>query len=190
LSFKDPLLLALVVCVLAAGTGCSNTRVTREESATTTTFEGNGVTFEHPPDWETLSGVEDAASTGDMRWQHEIGIDSTNYISVRGYDLGGKVTEENIDDLESDITSQIAALVEETGGSLEGNAERSTIDGLPALTYRATGITTVADETVDSTLVLIFDGKTEYFIDCQATEDRAEEIAAGCDQVIETIDLP
>ena len=38
-------------------------------------------------------------------------------------------------------------------------------------------------------LLLLFDGATEYFLNCQYTPSGAEEMKQGCDQVVESFQV-
>ena len=40
--------------------------------------------------------------------------------------------------------------------------------------------------TVTSRLVVVLQGDTEYFLNCQATAAHADEIGSGCDRVLAT----
>ena len=56
--------------------------------------------------------------------------------------------------------------------------------GCPAFASRATGNS--GGTPLESTLVYVFDGTTEYYFNCQHTRDTAAEIQRGCDQIMRT----
>lgn len=58
-----------------------------------------------------------------------------------------------------------------------------TVAGLPAIRLEATAINLDGVET-KSHVVLVYDRKTEYFLNCQYTPDGAAEMTAGCDHVV------
>jgi hypothetical protein len=39
---------------------------------------------------------------------------------------------------------------------------------------------------LQSRMIFVFDGTTEYFLNCQFTRERAEEIKRGCEQVVKS----
>ncbi len=149
-------------------------------------FDSQGVTFEYPGDWGEVEDISTTAEAGNLQWQEGVGVDSGNLILVSEYLLNIEITDENVGDLEAEIVTAIGGLVEDAGGTVGGDPEPTTVGGFPAYTFEASGITTVEDKTVDSRFILIFDGDTEYFLNCQYETDHEEEILAGCDQVVET----
>lgn len=61
----------------------------------------------------------------------------------------------------------------------------TTVDGLPALYLVAEG-TDVAGNEIVSQSVLVFDGETEYEIDCQYSPAKEDDMRPGCAQVFNT----
>ena len=57
--------------------------------------------------------------------------------------------------------------------------------GLPALTYAEVPVASV--EGGQSRLVVVFDGRTEYLINCQSTPEKRSEINEACDLAVETL---
>ena len=176
------LLSALALCGGCAGGGGA-------EAEAAKTFSGHGISFEYPADWDKIEDTSTSASTGNQVWNESYGLDATNLVAVSLYSIGAEVTTKNIQRFESDITRAIKGVVEQAGGSLEGDPAPLTVAGLPTLDYRASGITTVDEATVDSRIVLMFDGASEYFLNCQYTDAERQAVEDACQQVLDTFAL-
>jgi len=61
----------------------------------------------------------------------------------------------------------------------------TTVDGLPALYLVAEGTAVSGDEIVSQS-VLVFDGGTEYEIDCEYAPAKEDDMRSGCAQVFDT----
>jgi len=181
---RMPFLLALVLALGACAGGGG-----AEEEAAPRTFEGHGVTFDYPAEWERIDDTTTSASAGNQIWNESYGLDATNLVAVSLYTIGAKITPKNINGFEGEITAAIKGVVEQAGGSLEGEPAALTVDGLPTLDYRATAITTVDDATVDSRIVLMFDGADEYFLNCQYSEQERRAVEDACDLVLDTFSV-
>jgi hypothetical protein len=57
--------------------------------------------------------------------------------------------------------------------------------GCQAYAFEASALATEGVR-VQSRLVVVFDGTTEYALNCQFTPEAAEEMKQGCDQVVES----
>jgi hypothetical protein len=62
-------------------------------------------------------------------------------------------------------------------------AHERPVAGLLAIRLEATAINVDGVQT-KSHVVLVYDGKTEYYLNCQYTPDGATEMKAGCDQAV------
>lgn len=63
-----------------------------------------------------------------------------------------------------------------------------TIDGLPGLSWEGS-LVNVDGVTVQSRFTSLWDGSTEYWMNCQFTPEHAEEMKRGCDQVEESFQV-
>jgi hypothetical protein len=91
---------------------------------------------------------------------------------------------ENLDAAKAQSDEVVREWFEQNGGTVEAGPEEITVAGMPGLRFRATG--TLAGTSFESTIVFIFDGATEYNVNCQATAEWAEEIESGCEQIVRT----
>jgi hypothetical protein len=114
-----------------------------------------------------------------------VGIDGSNFVLVERYRLAIPITDETFDRHRDALVQEWTQAVEQGGASVVGPVETIELDGLPGLRFEAVGVS-VDGRPALSTMVLAFDGQTEYFVNCQRTEERANEMEAGCDQVLDT----
>jgi len=181
-----PALLAAAALVAGCGGGdeessSSEPAAVQAGAETNETFseEGFDITFEYPEDFEVLedvqfsrsAGVEAGATTG-------VGLDGTNLLAVQRFDLNMEVSDQNFATVKSEadqVFSQ-AAGEQVTGEEIE-------VAGLPALEY---AVTVDEAEDVQTRAVAVFDGNTEYLLNCQSGADQRELILAACDLALET----
>ncbi len=149
------------------------------ETNETFSEQGFDIAFEYPEDFEVLedvqfsqsAGVEAANTTG-------VGLDGTNLIAVQRFDLSVEVSDQNFEavKMEADQVFSQAAGEQVTG-------EETEVAGLPALEY---DVTIDEAEDVQTRAVAIFDGNTEYLLNCQSGAEQRELILAACDLALET----
>lgn len=152
------------------------------------TFSGNGVSFAFPEDWDEFTVSETSASAGNELWSEAIGIDDVNFVSIAGYEINIDITSTNIDEQAEHVGEQMGALFAQAGGDLVSGPDITEIDGLPALAFVGTAVNP-SGTTVESRLVLAFDGMTEYFVNCQYDDRGESEIVAGCNLILSTFDI-
>jgi hypothetical protein len=73
-------------------------------------------------------------------------------------------------------------------GQLTAGPTRVPVGGLPALRFEGTSVT-LAGVSVRSRLTLLYDGRNQYAVNCQFTPDRADEVNAGCDQIVDSFQV-
>jgi hypothetical protein len=94
------------------------------------------------------------------------------------------VTAEDLDAFTAEFEGAVRELVDQLGGTVQSGPEEITAAGKPGLRFQVTA--TVDGTSVESTLVIIVDGTTEYYLNCQRTAEWAEEIERGCEQIVRT----
>jgi hypothetical protein len=156
------------------------------------TFEGDGYSFVHPGEWSEVEQGESRVEAGEQ-------ISPSVYFGPRGGSLSDilivdvyrtrvAVTEENIDELSDQFAAEIDELVPQARGRITKGPGRVTIDGLPGLRFEASGLDPEGVR-VQSRLLFVFDGGTEYALNCQFTPEAAEEMKRGCEQVVESFQV-
>lgn len=151
-------------------------------------FEGHGISFAYPGDWNEAEEKSTAVSSGNQRWSESFGIDGNNFVTLTEYEVNIEVGEENISDLEREIGQTIEELTQQAGGSVDDGPSEVTMGGLPGFRFELSGVEAEGG-TVDSSIVLVFDGTKEYFLNCQFTDEHSDEIDEGCTQIIDSFEV-
>jgi uncharacterized RDD family membrane protein YckC len=149
------------------------------------TYRGHGVSFDYPADWRETS-PESAVSggAGNELWNTAIALGERDAVTVAAYRLNVPVTAQNLDAVKPELAAVVQQAAGQLGGAVQSGPEEFTMAGLPGHRFRITG--TVDGTAIQSTLVFAFDGTTEYFVNCQHTAEKAEEIEQGCEQIVQT----
>jgi hypothetical protein len=148
------------------------------------TYRGNSVSFDYPAGWEEGTIESRAETGGDELWEVAFVLEGASLVSVAAYRLNMPVTAENLDAAKAEFEEVVRELVDQLGGTVQSGPEEITAAGKPGLRFRATA--TVDGTSFESTLVFIFDGTTEYYLNCQYTAEWAEDIERGCEQIVRT----
>jgi hypothetical protein len=178
------LLLALLALGLAAcgsdSGGSSDSTTASASSASTFDEDGFGITFEYPSDWDLEDDVSIDSELGSSADAIKaVGIDDSNGIIIESYTLNQAVTADNIGDAKSELDNLIKQVAPDATGTTGETG------GFPSVTFEDVPLTTPTDG--QSTLVAVFDGESEYLINCQSTPDHRDEVEAACDQAIATV---
>jgi PsbP-like protein len=173
-----PVVLLLIATTVALS-GCDDS---------VNTFEGHGISFDYPDDWNEAEETSTAVSSGNQRWSESFGIDENNFVTLTEYEVNIDVSDENIADLEGEIGQTIEGLTQQAGGTVEEGPSEVTMGGLPGFRFKLSGVEAEGG-TVDSSIVLVFDGTTEYFLNCQFTAEHRDEIDEGCTQIIDSFEV-
>lgn len=176
--------LAAVAVVLVAATmvllGCSsnNYRV----------YRGHGVSFHYPRDWKTLTseGVNAQSSSG--LWTEMLGPNASgstaDIVFITEFRTSAPVTDKNLAASANGVTASVARVAQRSGGALLAGPTRASMGNMPGYGFRISAITVHGRKSA-SRLVIVWNGKTEYFLNCQhlVTGTRAAEIEKGCQMI-------
>ena len=150
------------------------------------TYRGNGVSFDYPAGWEEGT-TETIAETGnaDELWEVAFVLDRESLVTVDASRMNMPVTAENLDAAKPEFEKLVRGFFEQQlGGTVQSGPEEITVAGKPGLRFRGTG--TFEGTPIESTFVSVFDGTTQYTLNCQHTPEWAEEIERGCQQIVRT----
>ena len=150
------------------------------------TFNGNGVTFQYPNNWIQLSPTGAPTLPGTQNWTQTLGIDGSDFSTVAQYTNTTSVTTATISQQTPAITTQMQAVFQSVGGSMQGNATTVTVAGFPGLSFTGTAVDANA-QSVRMRFVLAFNGTIEYAVSCQAIAENIAVIDAGCTQIVSTL---
>jgi hypothetical protein len=146
-------------------------------------FKGDGYSFTYPGAWVERTDIESASGegTGPSVGPPE-GADLL-YIGTSGLTI--PITEQNVAEYAEELAAEVDDVFREAQGRVTSEPQSATVAGLPALRLEATAVNTDGIET-KAHVTLVYDGKTEYFLNCQYTPDGADEMTQGCNQVVDS----
>jgi hypothetical protein len=152
------------------------------------TFEGDGFSFTYPGDWIEFEPSESSASVGEPVSTVSLGpSEGPNGLQLNVYGLEASVTESNVEAVAAEVADVLGQVFRQAGGSMTAEPVRVTVGGLPG--YSAEGTAVDPDGVrVESQVTLLFDGTTEYFLNCQFTPEHAEETKQGCAQILDSFE--
>jgi len=175
----------LVGCGSEAGESSS---VTEKAAPTTVARTGHifsdgdfGFNFTYPKDWSEGKPKDDAAKStgGKPAAGAAVGLDNDNTVFLLRYDLPEAVDPAQLPDHVSELDGIVSQFA---GRPMSGTV--TDIGGIPAVRYEEI---VLVDDPRASRIVFLFDGSTEYEINCQSNADGREKINQGCDQVLSTL---
>jgi len=176
----------LVGCSSEATTSAANdtpgtTKVTRTGHVfSDSNFRFN---FSYPKDWFKGSANKDAdqSTGGKPTARAAVGFDDDNGVLMSRYDLSADVTAAEL----PDHVSELDGIVSQFSGQ-RSSGTVADIGGLPAVAYEEFALPEDPNGR-SSRVIFLFDGKTEYEINCQWTAQGRERVNQGCDQVLGTL---
>ena len=166
--------LALVACAIAAGCGSDDPKTFDED--------GFAITFEYPGDFERTTEVRTEESQGNAEESVALAMSEDNAIFVQRYGLNRTVTPELAGAVKTELDNVLSRLA---GTDVSGR--RIDVGGPVAFRYEIDRLQEPEDGR--STIVAVFDGDKEYFINCQSVPDGREELEEGCQMAIDTLEL-
>ena len=175
--------LAPLVLVVLAVAGLSAYRATWGAQ----TYRGHGVSFAYPAGWQQENPSPSVVvKSGPPLWRIAFGPGTeADLILVDAYRMPIPIGAGDLAAVSAQAGPQFRRLFERGGGTLQAGPQPITVGGLPGLRFQGTG--TLHDGTsIDSTLLLIFDGTTVYNLHCQHSQAGAGEVQAACRQLIRT----
>lgn len=193
---RNLLLPATALAIALLGSACSASDQTgdpspaapaspAESTSEANSYLGNGVSFDYPSEWTELSLTDASASSGEANWQVGVGPGPGDNVAIMSeFTLTQSVTADNIAQAEPATTETVSGLFTQAGGAMTSGPEQGSMGGLPTLVY--TGTLTLESAEAQSTIVMAFDGTTQYFLNCQATADMLDAMLLGCEQMSNT----
>jgi hypothetical protein len=169
--------LALVALAIALGVGCGS------DDPKTFDEDGFAVTFEYPGNFERTTDVKTNRGEGDPEESVALAMSENNAIFVQRYGLNRTVTPQ----LAGAVKTELDQVLSRLAGT-EVSGRRIDVPGAPAA-FRYEIDRLQEPEDGRSTIVAVFDGDKEYFINCQSVPDGRDELEDACDMAIDTLAL-
>jgi uncharacterized RDD family membrane protein YckC len=182
---------ALAVTVALLAIFAMSVRVISGESANVASAQAirdcqaDGVSFGYPPGWQQVSLRARALGSNVPLCHTGLFIGASDAVIVEAFALPGPVNAGNFARITSLLKRRVPGLFRQVGGAAQTEPRRITVGGLLALKVRGSG-RSADGARIDSTLVFAYDGRTEYFINCQHTPEHAAQVMRACDQILRT----
>ena len=168
--------LVLAGCALGLGVGCGS------DDPKTFDEDGFAITFEYPGNFERTTDVRTEQDEGEAEKSVALAMSEDNAIFVQRYGLTRTVTPELADAVKTELDKVLSRLA-----GTEASGRRIDVGGPIAFRYEIDRLQ--EPENGRSTIVAVFDGDKEYFINCQSVPDGREELEEACDMAIDTLAL-
>jgi hypothetical protein len=154
-------------------------------------YETDEFSFEYPGEWQAIEGIDlpvaELAGRGDVA-DNVVGLDLDNWVVVYvGAYRGPQITDETVKAFLPVYRETLPAAVQEGAeGEVLGGPYVTREADRPAIRMRYRlannrGVVVVSD------VIQIFAGGRDYIVTCNAQADRELEMAAGCQQIIDTL---
>jgi hypothetical protein len=166
--------LALVACALTLFAGCGS------DEPKTFDEDGFAITFEYPGDFERTTDIDTERGVGDAEESVALAMSEDNAIFVQRYGLNRAVTPDDAEAVKTELDRVLSRLA-----GTEVSGRRIDVGGPLAFRYEIERLQEPEDGR--STIVAVFDGDKEYFINCQSVPDGREELDEACERAIETL---
>jgi hypothetical protein len=175
---------AAIAVTPAALSGCGSTEKKGDH-----VYMGNGISFRYPQDWKT---IEPQGLKGRGLWTVMVAprdSSGTDVAFVTEYRTPKTITKKNLASKKPGITSTVAEVARQAGGALLSGPTPTTMGNLPGYRFRISA--TVDSRPSTSRLVLVWKGRTEYFLNCQYLTKGmlGAEVERGCRMIIGSFEL-
>jgi hypothetical protein len=177
--------ISLTVALSAAVVSGSATLVSCGGAESEKTFAGEGYAFTYPGGWEQVQskiGVRQGSSSSSVTLAPGNGSDG---LLVEVYRVPDPVTKRNIKRVSATVAEQAEQGFED--GRVVAGPTVGTVADRPA--FRLELSFTDGSQPLHSQMIFLFEGTTEYFLNCQFTQERAEEMKRVCEQVVNSFQL-
>ncbi len=148
------------------------------------TYSGDGVTFQYPHGWKTVIAPGTTPGSAGPTSRVGVGVDAANLVIMVSTHLAQPSGPQDTVKAEESVLQSLSDGAKQRGATVQG----PTADHLGALDgfgLTITGLTS-GGVTVGGRVIVAMNGNVEYLLNCQATADHAEEIGAGCAQVVDS----
>jgi uncharacterized RDD family membrane protein YckC len=159
-------------------------------TADTKTYRGHGISFDYPAAWDEVH-LQSTTSAGgaESLWTVAVGAGAGPYdlITVRADRMDDPVTAESLPAAAEELAQLMGNKYKQLGGAVRSGPEEVTVGGKPGARFEDTR--TVEGILLEATDVFVFDGTTEYQLECQHTRQKAVEVGQACDQVLRSFTI-
>ncbi len=162
-------------------------------------YEGHGISFNYPQGWAPAESKGVNVKTSSGLWTEMFSpaaaskdptVTTADIIILSEFATDVAVTKKSLAASVDNITASVAQVAKKAGGKLLDGPAEVTMGGLPGYEYRISA-ETVKRRSSESRLVIVWNGRTEYSLNCQhlVNGTLADEIERGCKMVVESFKL-
>jgi hypothetical protein len=153
-------------------------------------FFGEGFQLQYPEEWRVLEAVRFGPATAPGLSLQAVGIDEINSVVVSRYPVNFSVADDELDEIHGLIRSRLFGVLAGSGSwTVQSEQTGTAMAGHPSYRWMVTSSGPNGLQ-VASRVTVVVEGSTMFVVSCQHTLDRAVEIETGCDQVVETFEIP
>jgi hypothetical protein len=155
------------------------------------TYSDHGVSLKVPDGWHWSNKATYQAEAGKSLWSEGFGPGSgKNIVIVTAYATKVAITSANAERYASAVSSTIEGLIQAASGTVNSGPIITTMGGMTGYRFE-TSVPGDGGKTLDAELVMVWNGKTEYFVNCQleAGSSSGAEIVRGCKTIVSTFKL-
>lgn len=178
---------AVILVTLATGcsAGCSaSVSIGHEKKGGT--YKEHGISLKVPDGWKRDSKVSYTTKTGnEIRSEGFAPAAGENVVSVTAYSTKIAVTQKNAEAYAPHVTAVMKNLFAAGGVTMLGDPVVTSLTGLAGYRSEITFPSSSSSATLDSRLLLLWNGHTEYYFTCQFEKNgsRSAEIKRGCSTI-------
>ena len=151
------------------------------------TYSVGGVTFQYPHGWKTILAPATTPGSVGLTTRVGVGLDTANVVILVVSHLANSIGPADTASTEQGVIQALSSSAKSHGATVRGPGADK-LGGFDGLGLAIVGLP-VGGQTVDSRVIIVINGDTEYLLNCQATQDRAEQIGKGCNQIIQTFSV-
>jgi hypothetical protein len=162
-------------------------------------YKGHGISFRYPRNWAPAESRGVNVSTSSGVWTEMFSPSAAakdpagttaDIVFITEFRTSVAVTKKSLAASVDSITESVTQVAQKAGGSLLAGPTEVTMGGLPGYEYRISAKTVRGRESA-SRLVVVWDGSTEYSLNCQhlVGGTRAAEIERGCKMIVGSFKL-
>jgi hypothetical protein len=148
------------------------------------TYSGSGYSFDYPKSWKTIVAPDSTPGrTGNVS-RVGFGIDPANVVVLATTGLGQQTGAQQIEQTEQSVMQALATSAQQKGATVQGpgTASLGSFQGLGLVISNLS----LGGTLVDSEVIVVVRGYTEYLLNCQSTQDQSTAMGKGCKQVIDS----
>jgi hypothetical protein len=177
----------LLVVALALGATWSLAVVRAGGASAAKGYAKHGVSFRYPSRWSLITPGKLTAQQGSKLWTEWLGpsASGTDLVMLTAYHTVVAITAGNAALYADQVRKTIAQVAKQAGGRILSGPTRASMGGLPGYGFRINAKAPQGNG-VESRLVLVWKGRTEFFLNCQhqVGGSRRAEIERGCTAIV------